>query len=78
MLEQMVFIDENAQARDNKLTIEDMAGGTFTISNVSNRSEESLPLISDSSPGRCLRLFDGHTNYQLAADWYSSSRSLMV
>lgn len=23
------------QARDNKLTIEDMAGGTFTISNVS-------------------------------------------
>jgi 2-oxoglutarate dehydrogenase E2 component (dihydrolipoamide succinyltransferase) len=23
----------NAQARDNKLTIEDMAGGTFTISN---------------------------------------------
>jgi pyruvate/2-oxoglutarate dehydrogenase complex dihydrolipoamide acyltransferase (E2) component len=24
------------QARDNKLTIEDMAGGTFTISNVKN------------------------------------------
>jgi pyruvate/2-oxoglutarate dehydrogenase complex dihydrolipoamide acyltransferase (E2) component len=23
------------QARDNKLTIEDLAGGTFTISNVS-------------------------------------------
>ena len=26
------------QARDNKLTIEDMAGGTFTISNVSHLS----------------------------------------
>ena len=25
----------STQARDNKLTIEDMAGGTFTISNVS-------------------------------------------
>lgn len=74
----MVVIDDNAQARDNKLTIEDMAGGTFTISNVSNRCEESLPLISDSSPGRCLRLSNGHTNYQLAADWYSSSRSSVI
>ena len=36
MLEEMVDIDDNTQARDNKLTIEDMAGGTFTISNVSH------------------------------------------
>jgi pyruvate/2-oxoglutarate dehydrogenase complex dihydrolipoamide acyltransferase (E2) component len=27
-------LTKTAQARDNKLTIEDMAGGTFTISNV--------------------------------------------
>lgn len=32
----MRYLGANAkQARDNKLTIEDMAGGTFTISNVS-------------------------------------------
>lgn len=31
------FADYNYQARDNKLTIEDMAGGTFTISNVSDQ-----------------------------------------
>lgn len=36
MLEEIVDIDDNTQARDNKLTIEDMAGGTFTISNVSD------------------------------------------
>lgn len=30
---------ESPQARDNKLTIEDMAGGTFTISNVTQRPE---------------------------------------
>ena len=30
------------QARDSKLTIEDMAGGTFTISNVSHWVEERL------------------------------------
>ena len=35
MPEEMVVIDDSTQARDNKLTIEDMAGGTFTISNVS-------------------------------------------
>jgi pyruvate/2-oxoglutarate dehydrogenase complex dihydrolipoamide acyltransferase (E2) component len=29
------MITNTSQARDNKLTIEDMAGGTFTISNVS-------------------------------------------
>lgn len=29
------IITNTSQARDNKLTIEDMAGGTFTISNVS-------------------------------------------
>ena len=29
-----VLIEKSTQARDNKLTIEDMAGGTFTISNV--------------------------------------------
>ena len=36
MPEEMVVDDDNTQARDNKLTIEDMAGGTFTISNVSD------------------------------------------
>ena len=30
---------DEKQARDNKLTIEDMAGGTFTISNVINFPE---------------------------------------
>lgn len=35
LLEEMGYIDDDTQARDNKLTIEDMAGGTFTISNVS-------------------------------------------
>lgn len=29
----MIVTDCQPQARDNKLTIEDMAGGTFTISN---------------------------------------------
>ena len=29
----MDYTDIETQARDNKLTIEDMAGGTFTISN---------------------------------------------
>ncbi|KAL9126583.1 MAG: hypothetical protein Q9175_007896, partial [Cornicularia normoerica] len=33
VLEETVVIDDDTQARDNKLTIEDMAGGTFTISN---------------------------------------------
>lgn len=42
VLIKMIVIDDNTQARDNKLTIEDMAGGTFTISNVSHRYEESL------------------------------------
>lgn len=37
MLKQIVIVvDDDTQARDNKLTIEDMAGGTFTISNVSD------------------------------------------
>lgn len=73
----MVVVDGNAQARDNKLTIEDMAGGTFTISNVSNRCEECLPSISDSSTGRCLRLVDGNTDHQSTADWYGSLCSLV-
>ena len=34
VLVEMMVTDESTQARDNKLTIEDMAGGTFTISNV--------------------------------------------
>ena len=74
----MVINDDNAQARDNKLTIEDMAGGTFTISNVSDRCENSLPSSSDSSTGRCLRLVDGNANYQLTADWYGSLRSSVL
>ena len=36
------FIDDHNQARDSKLTIEDIAGGTFTISNVSHRGQEVL------------------------------------
>ena len=42
MLEEMIDVDDNVQARDGKLTIEDMAGGTFTISNVSHCCEQSL------------------------------------
>lgn len=33
---------EFLQARDNKLTIEDMAGGSFTISNVSIPTRDGL------------------------------------
>lgn len=43
------------KARDNKLTIEDMAGGTFTISNVS----------SDTAP-RQAPLFTGFREVSLA------------
>ena len=42
MLGEMVDIDDHTQARDGKLTIEDMAGGTFTISNVSHCCEKGL------------------------------------
>ena len=78
VLEETVVIDDDTQARDNKLTIEDMAGGTFTISNVSDWREEILSSIADSSPGRSLRLVDGNTNYQLTADWYGALHSTVV
>jgi len=59
------------QARDNKLTIEDMAGGTFTISNV------SLPLdmlcLSAKTYTRCdlgrgLRIINGYSDHQFTPD----------
>ena len=35
VVEKIINADDDTQARDSKLTIEEMAGGTFTISNVS-------------------------------------------
>lgn len=35
VVENIINADDDTQARDSKLTIEEMAGGTFTISNVS-------------------------------------------
>ena len=58
------------QARDNKLTVEDMAGGTFTISNVSTYTVLSIVLLLTTIPGRCIWLTYGDTDHQLASDRY--------
>jgi hypothetical protein len=53
------------QARDNKLTIEDMAGGTFTISNVRNSKKIfffKIALLTIT--GWCVWFTHGHTNHQ--------------
>ena len=42
MFGKSIVADDDTQARDSKLTIEDMAGGTFTISNVSLQGEGKL------------------------------------
>ena len=61
------------KARDGKLTIEDMAGGTFTISNVCSSEiffPEYYPLTTFNVVGRYIWFADGHAYYKPSADGY--------
>lgn len=59
---------DGGQARDNQLTIEDMSGGTFTISNVRLSGSPSQSSRAHNSPGWSFRLIDGHSNHQSPTD----------
>ena len=58
----MPYFSDESQARDNKLTIEDMAGGTFTISNVCQLKR--LYIKSKIHLGRRLWFANGHSYHQ--------------
>lgn len=64
-----ILVADLPQARDNKLTIEDMAGGSFTISNVS--ALESMKLLLTPAGWR-LRIADGHSHHQSPSNRYVS------
>lgn len=58
------------QARDNKLTIEDMAGGSFTISNVSTCTRLALCVCVNVDIGWRLWIPHGYTDHQPTTDRY--------
>ena len=57
------------KARDGQLGIEDMAGGTFTISNGELSTQGSSFTVSR----RCIRKFDGYTHIEHATGGYSGA-----